>query len=160
MTKRDRIKFKKLIETILRAHAARTGEARMGISGLFGAYAWDLDTPQGLVAFTVYLDSDNKKWLGWIAGRFQNVEACKSFGANPCSGKWNHHYFENWTPESAAAHFQLQLSRLFQAEDEAHETLRCGSVSRAKVRNSGHLPVRVAADRPVARPGQNAFAAV
>lgn len=105
MTKRARIKFKKLIETSLRALGARTGEARMGISGLFGAYDWDLETPQGLVAFTVYTDSDNRNWLGWVAGRLQNVAAGRSFGANPNSGKWNHYYFENWTPESAAVHF-------------------------------------------------------
>jgi hypothetical protein len=141
MTKRDRIKFKKLIETSLRALGARTGEARLGISGLFGAYHWDVDTPQGLVAFTVYVDSDNRNWLGWVAGRFQNVAAGKSFGANPHSGKWNHYYFENWTPDSAAIHFQSQLSRLFPTEDEAHEALRCSSMSRAKVGHSGHVPV-------------------
>jgi hypothetical protein len=52
-----------------------------------------------------------------VAGRFQNVEAgaAATLGANPYSGKWNHHYFENWTPETAAVHFESELNRLFQA---------------------------------------------
>jgi len=40
----------------------------MGISGLFGAYDWDLDTPQGWVAFTVYVDGIKQK-NGWDGSR-------------------------------------------------------------------------------------------
>jgi hypothetical protein len=31
---------------------------------------------------------------------------------NPCSGKWNHHYFNDWSVEAALADVEFQLKRI------------------------------------------------
>ena len=45
--------------------------------------------------------------------RFDDPKAARQFvGCNPFSGKWNHHYFNGWTAETALDDFSCQLQRV------------------------------------------------
>src|SRR5690242_18111188 len=99
-TKRDRERFAKRIRELLTDCGARPGD---------GMYEWEFTTPHGLILFSVVESSGND--LAWIAGRFDNVESGKAFGANPYSGKWNHHYF-GANVQTAIDDFAWQLRRV------------------------------------------------
>lgn len=57
---------------------------------------------------------------GTVYARFEKVQlAAKFIGAsdmNPYSGKWNHHFWREMTPEKAAAYFFHQLNRVMSIE--------------------------------------------
>jgi len=63
----------------------------------------------------------SKNSLGWIAGRFDNLELSSNLlgktlnnsnNFNPFSGKWNHHYFDNWTTKLAIEDFRNKLNKI------------------------------------------------
>ena len=48
--------------------------------------------------------------LATVFTRFDNPQAARQFvQCNPFSGKWNHHYFDGWTVETALADFTSSL---------------------------------------------------
>ena len=52
---------------------------------------------------------------GTVFARFDNPKAARALlpDCNPCSGKWNHHYFgDGWTVESALDDLAFQLRRV------------------------------------------------
>lgn len=55
---------------------------------------WQLASRYGSLFATVYSDSETS--LGWVACCFPDLpaETANYIGANPYSGKWNHHYFD------------------------------------------------------------------
>ena len=110
-TKRDRDRFIRGIDELLEARGARPSDKKVGLVGwLGGLYKWELETPQGLIFFTPVLASGRGQ-LGWVAGRFDNLAAGQRFGANPFSGKWNHHYFHS-PVRIALEDFNRQLARV------------------------------------------------
>jgi hypothetical protein len=51
--------------------------------------------------------------LGTVFGRFDDPKAAlKLVPCNPYSGKWNHHFFDEWTVESAMAELEFQLRKV------------------------------------------------
>lgn len=107
-TKRDKQRFVKAATELLKARGARPSTV------LSGCYEWELDTPSGLVLFSVQ-ECTVKEFLGGVFGRFDKVEMGKAFGCNPYSGKWNHDYFDV-TVEDALRDLDYQLRRLFKQE--------------------------------------------
>lgn len=51
--------------------------------------------------------------LGTVFGRFDDPEAARQLvDCNPYSGKWNHHYFNGWTVETAIQDLAFWLGKL------------------------------------------------
>lgn len=49
--------------------------------------------------------------LGTVFARFDDPQAAmRLVDCNPFSGKWNHHYFDGWTVETAIDDLSAQLS--------------------------------------------------
>ena len=64
---------------------------------------------------------------GWIACRFEDVERAKAvLGSddrlNRWSGKWNHMFDASMSPESMAANFFAELSRIVEPNQAVPET--------------------------------------
>lgn len=108
MTKRNRAKLVKLWSRWCTQVSAQPTERL--------SYNWMVSTIVG----PLYLHMDP---LGSpaIFGRFDDVEAAcsklnphKSFGMglNPYSGKWNHHYPDDWSPEDIMGDFARVVSAL------------------------------------------------
>ena len=58
-------------------------------------------------------DHDYAGEVGTVFSRFDNPQAARRFvDCNPHSGKWNHHYFNGWTVETAIADLASQLRRI------------------------------------------------
>ena len=65
-------------------------------------YRFTLDTKAGRLA--LHPDQNETTGLGTIFTRFddpQRAVAILGQSVNPYSGKWNHHYFDGWTVETA-----------------------------------------------------------
>ena len=82
------------------------------------------DTLAGPYQVTIY-PGDSDTLLGWIAGRFTDVEKAVallggSFGdpnsVNKCSGKWNHHFFHNkselYPVDASIKYMKYQLGKI------------------------------------------------
>jgi hypothetical protein len=55
--------------------------------------------------------------VGTVFSRFDDPEAARQLvDCNRFSGKWNHHYFNGWTVESAIADLSAQLRRVTPTE--------------------------------------------
>ena len=51
--------------------------------------------------------------LGSVFARFDDPQAAGQFVAcNPFSGKWNHHFFDGWSVESAIMELAFQLRKV------------------------------------------------
>ena len=73
-------------------------------------YPWPhykIETEAGPLGLSVHNDlyMADKEWAKgglapWVSGRFENVKAArKVVDSNPFTGKWNHHYWHNWTDD-------------------------------------------------------------
>jgi len=51
--------------------------------------------------------------LGTVFSRFDDPQAARQLvDCNPFSGKWNHHYFDGWTVETALDDLSAQMRRV------------------------------------------------
>lgn len=51
--------------------------------------------------------------LGTVYTRFDDPQAARGLvDCNPFSGKWNHHYFDGWTVETAISDLTYQLRKV------------------------------------------------
>ena len=58
-------------------------------------------------------DSHDDDGLGTVFGRFDDPEAARQIvDCNPFSGKWNHHYFQGWTVETAIDDLAARLRKV------------------------------------------------
>lgn len=65
-----------------------------------GQYQWELATRHGRLRLHVTENTDSGP--GTVFTRFDDPGAAQPHtGCNPHSGKWNHHYFGDWTVDAA-----------------------------------------------------------
>ncbi len=99
MRKRDRERF-----------VRRCNELIASLEGIRseGIYQWELSTRYGLLGLTVR--ENRLEGPGTVFTRFDcPIAARRHTNCNPYSGKWNHHYFDGWTAESALDDFEHRL---------------------------------------------------
>ena len=71
-------------------------------------YRFTLQTKAGRLR--LHPDADQHEGPGTVYTCFDDVEAARQFvDCNRFSGKWNHHYFDGWTVETALAEFSARL---------------------------------------------------
>ena len=81
---------------------------------------YELDTPAGLLQISVHSN--------WVATRFDDVALGRAFTescgrcCNPCSGKWNFHYFESLDPEVVVADLRYWFGLLISWQPEEATT--------------------------------------
>ena len=76
-------------------------------------YRFTLETKAGRL--TLHPDPNDTMGIGTVFTRFddpQRAVALLGQSVNQYSGKWNHHYFDGWTVETALADFEFQLRRV------------------------------------------------
>ena len=65
-----------------------------------GLYQWELATRFGRLSLSVI--ENTTVGPGTVFTRFDDPKTAQpQTGCNPYSGKWNHHYFDNWTVDIA-----------------------------------------------------------
>ena len=70
-----------------------------------------LQTKAGRLTF--FPDISGRDELGTVFARFDDPKAARQLvECNPHSGKWNHHYFDGWTVETATDDFTARLRRV------------------------------------------------
>lgn len=110
MTKVNKLKFRKLIISILNKYGAKLTEGEY--------HQYSLETPLGRLSLTVYDGAEHRSFDPWVASRFDDPErAARRLGRemNGYSGKWNHHFGNgtgNIDPEECAASFERDLQRI------------------------------------------------
>jgi hypothetical protein len=74
-------------------------------------YPWRLKTKAGPLSLRV--DEEVASVIGTVFTRFDSPpDAEELVDCNPYSGKWNHHYFDGWTVESALRDLSHQLRKV------------------------------------------------
>lgn len=74
-------------------------------------YDFLLHTKAGLLR--IYPADNMAVGLGTVFTRFDDPQAAgKLVGCNRYSGKWNHHFFDGWSMESALNELDYQLRRI------------------------------------------------
>ena len=76
-------------------------------------YRLTLETKAGRLA--LHPDPNDTMGIGTVFTRFddpQGAVAILGQSVNQYSGKWNHHYFDGWTVETALADFEIQIRRV------------------------------------------------
>jgi hypothetical protein len=62
---------------------------------------------------TLFPHTSKTAELGTVFGRFDDPKAAlKLVPCNPYSGKWNHHFFDGWTVETAIQELDFQLRQI------------------------------------------------
>jgi hypothetical protein len=62
---------------------------------------------------TLHPTENRAEGLGTVFGRFDDPKAARQLvDCNPFSGKWNHHYFDGWTAETAVANLSFWLGKV------------------------------------------------
>jgi acetylornithine deacetylase/succinyl-diaminopimelate desuccinylase-like protein len=102
MRKRDRQRFvkqaNKLIESLGGVHRERHNE-------------WELETRFGRLV--LHVTENYVGGPGTVFTRFDDPSIAKrNVCCNRCSGKWNHHYFEEWTVETALVDLEYRLRKV------------------------------------------------
>jgi hypothetical protein len=70
-----------------------------------------LQTKAGQLTF--FPDISGSEELGTVFARFDDPQVARQIvECNPYSGKWNHHYFDGWTVETATDDFTARLRRV------------------------------------------------
>ena len=107
MRKRDRERFVKRCNEVI---------ASLGGTRSDGIYQWELATRYGSLGLSV---SENRfEGPGTVFTRFDDPKAARRHtNCNPHSGKWNHHYFDGWTVETALADFEYRVRSVLPAPD-------------------------------------------
>jgi hypothetical protein len=105
----------------------------------FLSYNRALETPLGKLYFKAEPATGKSSDLGWIAGRFDSHELAFRFvDINPFSGKWNHHYFGDWTPEDALFDLEVRLRKVLDVDTRTTpRVMRAGSMERAEANRRG-----------------------
>lgn len=74
-------------------------------------YPFTLTTNAG--PLRLHLDVEQSDGLGTVFTRFDDPQTAKKLvDCNQYSGKWNHHYFDGWTVETALADLSFQLKKV------------------------------------------------
>jgi hypothetical protein len=112
MRKRDRQRFVHRCHELIKTFGGVRTE---------GFYEWALPTRYGRLGLTV--TENTAGGPGTVFTRFDDPQAAHPHtGCNRFSGKWNHHYFDNWTVDTALADLECDLHRVLPAETcEAHD---------------------------------------
>jgi hypothetical protein len=62
---------------------------------------------------TLYPTENTTEGPGTVFGRFDDPDKAKQLvDCNPYSGKWNHHYFNPWTVDTAVNDLAYQLEKV------------------------------------------------
>ena len=74
-------------------------------------YPWRLETKAGPLSIRV--DEEVASVIGTVYARFDSpLDGKELVDCNPHSGKWNRHYFDGWTVESALADLEFWLRKV------------------------------------------------
>ena len=74
-------------------------------------YEFALQTKAGLLR--IFPTENMTEGLGTVFTRFEDPQAARQLvGCNPHSGKWNFHFFNGWSIESALNELAFQLRRV------------------------------------------------
>jgi hypothetical protein len=74
-------------------------------------YRFTLETKAGRLR--LHPDADQREGPGTLYTCFDNPEAARQLvDCNKFSGKWNHHYFDGWTVDTAIYDLTLQLKKV------------------------------------------------
>ena len=64
---------------------------------------------------TIHPNSNDTIGLGTVFARFDDPHAARQLvDCNRFSGKWNHHYFDGWTVETAINDLSVQLKKVLE----------------------------------------------
>jgi hypothetical protein len=114
MRKRDRQRFIRRCRELI---------ARLGGVGTDGLYQWQLSTRYGRLGLSVIKNTTGGP--GTVFTRFDDPKAAHpQTGCNPYSGKWNHHYFDNWTVDDALTDVERRLRSVVLMTDCAEPQLQ------------------------------------
>jgi hypothetical protein len=109
MRKRDRQLFVRRCHDLI---------ARLGGIRTDGFYQWELPTRYGQLGLSV--TENTTSGPGTVFTRFDDPKAAHPHtNCNPYSGKWNHHYFGDWTVDDALAEFECRLQSVLPADCRA-----------------------------------------
>jgi hypothetical protein len=103
MRKTERQRFvKKVTQLLLELGAKQDGGE---------VYPFTLQTRAGRLV--LHPDGDQRIGLGTLYTCFDDPQAARQFvDCNRFSGKWNHHFFDGWTVETALHDLSSQLRRV------------------------------------------------
>jgi hypothetical protein len=103
MTKKERQRFvRKAVELLISLSAKET------VNGL---YRFTMQTKAGSLHLTP--EENTTIGLGTLFTRFDDPQAARQLvDCNKFSGKWNHHYFDGWTVETAIADLTYWLGKV------------------------------------------------
>ena len=66
-------------------------------------------------ALTIHPDSNDTIGLGTVFTRFDDPQAARQLvDCNRFNGKWNHHYFDGWTVETAIDDLSSRLKKVLE----------------------------------------------
>jgi hypothetical protein len=90
---------------------ARAGELLLLLSARQEGDEFVLETKAGRLR--LHPSANQEEGLGTVFGRFDDPEAARKLvDCNRFSGKWNHHYFEGWTVETAIDDLAARLRKV------------------------------------------------
>jgi hypothetical protein len=102
MRKKDRQRFVKQATALLLSLGAIQDD---------GSYPFVLQTKAGRLR--LHPEQNRTEGPGTVFTRFDDPQAARQLvDCNPFSGKWNFHYFDKWTVESALADLSFWLGRV------------------------------------------------
>lgn len=109
-SKKDKQAFIRLAGAMFERLGARL-MSELSHEDQWAGYEHFLVTKAGVLYLRI--ENDTSFALGTIFGRFSHPSLAKQFvDCNPYSGKWNFHFFADWTPESAVESVEHNLSEM------------------------------------------------
>lgn len=103
MRKKERQDFVKKVTQLLLELGAKPDGGEV--------YPFTLQTKAGTL--TLHPDSNDKNGLGTVFARFDDPYAARQLvDCNRFSGKWNFHYFDDWTVETAIYDLSVRLKKV------------------------------------------------
>ena len=90
---------------------AKTRELLLGLGATQNGDDFILQTKAGKL--TLFPTPNETIGLGTVFTRFDDLKAALQFvPCNRFSGKWNHHFFDGWTVETAIQELDFQLRKV------------------------------------------------
>jgi hypothetical protein len=103
MTKKERQGFVRKVVELLLSLGAKENEGKL--------YRFSLQTKAGCLNLTP--EENRTLGLGTLFTRFDDPATARQIvDCNKYSGKWNHHYFDGWTIETAIADLTYWLKKV------------------------------------------------
>jgi hypothetical protein len=114
MRKNERQQFVKQVIQLLQSLGAKENEGEL--------YRFIIQTKAGSLHLTP--EANTTIGLGTLFTRFDDPTAARQIvDCNKFSGKWNHHYFDGWTVETAIADLNYWLGKIISSPSSQATTV-------------------------------------